>query len=254
MAGLVRSSGALVLIRHGQSAGNAGGIFTGLLDVPLSPVGRDEAIRAAALLDAAGIEPDTLICSPLLRARQTARLLSQHLVRRPTEQLVDWQLAERNYGALTGCSKSSVVDRHGWDRFVSWRRSVDDAPPAMSRGDASRLYRGRLDGITEAHLGRTESLRDVVARVAACWRELIRPRLERGLTVAVVAHGNSLRALCTVLDRLSDDEIRDLNLPTGHPLVYHLDPSGRPTPRGGTYLDPKGAAAAAVLIAHEGGT
>ena len=106
----------------------------------------------------------------------------------------------------------------------------------------------------EAHLGRTESLRDVIARVGACWRELIQPRLERGLTVAVVAHGNSLRALCAVLDRLSDGEIRDLNLPTGHQLIYRLDAAGRPAPRGGSYLDPTGAAAAATLIAHQGGT
>lgn len=249
------SSGhTLILLRHGQSAGNADGIFTGLLDVPLTRVGRGEAISAATMLNRAGIRPDTLICSPLLRAQQTAQLLRQHLIPVPAESIADWQLSERNYGVLTGHRKTEIVQRFGRDQFASWRRSLDDAPPRMSSATAARLFRGRADGVTEAHLGRTESLRDVVRRVAACLRELIEPRLKQDRVVTVIAHGNSLRAMCAVLDQLSDAEVRALNLPTGEPLVYRLDDGGRPLERGGTYLDPAAALAAATLIAHEGGT
>lgn len=244
----------LIIIRHGQSSGNADGIFTGLLDVPLTRVGRDQAIAAAAMLHDSGVMPDTLICSPLLRAQQTARLLTTNLAPPPSEKITDWQLAERNYGALTGQRKDDVAERYGAEQFLSWRRSVDEAPPAMTRAIAIRLFRGRRDGITEQHLGRTESLREVIVRVTACWHELIEPRLIHGSTVAVIAHGNSLRALCAVLDGLSDAEVRELNLPTGHPLIYQIDGNGKPITRGGTYLDPRAARKAAALIAHEGGT
>lgn len=255
MAGrLVISSRTLILLRHGQSSGNADGIFTGLLDAPLTRVGRDEAIAAVAMLNTAGIELDTLVCSPLLRAQQTAELLIRHLVPAPSERITDWQLAERNYGTLTGQGKDEIAKRYGPEQFLSWRRSVDDAPPAMTRAAAVRLFRGRRDGVTEQHLGRTESLRDVMARVTACWHELVEPRLDQGRVVAVVAHGNSLRALCAVVDELTDAEVSALNLPTGHPLIYQIDDDGRSLRRGGTYLDPRAAAAAATLIAHEGGT
>lgn len=245
---------ALILLRHGQSAGNADSIFTGLLDVPLTRLGRQQTISAATMLNRIGIQPDALICSPLLRARQTAILLRQHLDEVPSELIADWQLAERNYGVLTGHRKNEVARRYGHDQFVSWRRSVDEAPPPMNRATAARLFHGRADGITEAHLGRTESLRHVIRRVAACLHELVEPRLEQNRIVAVIAHGNSLRAMCAVLDELTDAEVSALNLPTGEPLLYHLDDCGRPLHRGGTYLDPAAAAAAATLIAHEGGT
>lgn len=248
------SRGTLVLIRHGQSAGNADGIFTGLLDVPLTRLGRDEAIAAAAQLNEAAITLDTMICSPLSRAQQTAELLAGQLEQPPGDRIIAWQLAERNYGMLTGHRKDEIAQRYGQEQFQSWRRSMDDAPPPMSRAAASRLFRGRGDGITEAHLGRTESLRDVVTRVSECLREQIAPRLELGQVVAVVAHGNSLRALCAILDHLSDDEVMALNLPTGQPLIYRLDPKGHPARRGGEYLDPAVATAAAALIASEGGT
>ncbi|MEP6843628.1 MAG: 2,3-bisphosphoglycerate-dependent phosphoglycerate mutase, partial [Pseudolysinimonas sp.] len=251
---IVSSGGTLVLIRHGQSAGNADGVFTGLLDVPLTRRGRDEAIAAAAQLNDAAITLGTLICSPLLRAQQTAELLEGQLDPHPGNRITDWQLAERNYGRLTGHRKDEIAQRYGQAQFQSWRRSMDDAPPPMSRATASRLFRGRGDGITEAHLGRTEALRDAVARVSECLRELITPRLELGQVVAVVAHGNSLRALCAILDHLSDDEVMALNLPTGQPLIYQLDSEGHPLQRGGEYLDPAVATAAAALIASEGGT
>lgn len=244
----------LILLRHGESSGNADGIFTGILDVPLTTVGRDEAIAAASMLNDASIQPDTFISSPLLRSQQTAKLLTDHLLCAPSENIADWQLAERNYGALTGQRKDEILKRYGTEQFLAWRRSVNGSPPAMTQATANQLFRGRRDGITEQHLGRTESLRDVIVRVSACWRELIEPRLGHGRVVAVIAHGNSLRALCAVLDDLTDLEVRELNLPTGQPLVYQITPDGHPAHRGGTFLDPRAAHAAATLIAHEGGT
>ncbi|MGC5168750.1 2,3-bisphosphoglycerate-dependent phosphoglycerate mutase [Luteimicrobium sp. DT211] len=238
----------LVLLRHGQSQANADGLFTGLLDVPLTEAGRREAARAAHLLSAAQLLPEAWFSSPLLRARQTVQVLGT-TVRNPLARVVyDWRLAERNYGALTGQTKAAVLEEHGEARFREWRRSVDIAPPPMTPAQRAAL------APAPDSLGYTESLSDVISRVDEVWRERIRPAVRQSGSVLVVAHGNSLRALCTVLDHLDQQEVRDLNIPTGHPLVYRLDDDHRPLVRAGSYLDPAAALAAAELIAREGGT
>ena len=238
----------VVLLRHGQSTGNAEGIFSGLLDVPLTAIGREEAASAADLLDDACLWPRTWFCSPLLRAHETATILAGKVRRSPAEVAYDWRLAERNYGALTGRTKSAVLAEYGEETFRTWRRSLDVAPPAMSLE--------QRDGLSPAPetLGLTESLSDVVVRVNDLWRDRIAPVLERDRSALIVAHGNSLRALCTLLDRLNEREVQDLNIPTGHPLVYRLGDDGRPLVRGGSYLDHAAANAAAATIASEGGT
>lgn len=237
----------LVLIRHGQSEANAGGLFTGLLDVGLTAAGRTEVARAADLLNAAGLWPAVWFSSPLQRARQTATILQGRL-RRPPERIeFDWRLAERNYGALTGRTKASVLAEHGEAQFVAWRRSVDVAPPPLDP-----LHRSVL-GATPDALGLTESLQDVIDRVSRAWHEELAPALQHS-DLLVIAHGNSLRALIAALDGLNDDEVRALNVPNAHPLVYRFGPDGRPVVRGGHYLDPPAAEAAAERIAREGGT
>lgn len=238
----------LVLVRHGQSQANADGLFTGLLDVPLTDRGRAEAARAARMLNDAGLAPPVWFCSPLSRARETAAILTAELSRPPSRTVWDWRLAERNYGALTGRTKQSVLTEYGQEQFLAWRRSVDVAPPPMSDEQRATL------GDAPAALGLTEALRDVVVRVGTVWRDEIEPALRRDGSALVLAHGNSLRALCVVLDSLTHSEVQALNIPTGHPLIYRIADDGQPQVRGGRYLDPITAHAAAARIAQEGGT
>lgn len=246
-------SGTLILLRHGQSNGNAEGVFTGLLDVPLTTTGRAEATRAARLLAAADLIPRHWFCSPMLRARETVRALRDALRIRPPRVELDWRLTERNYGALTGLSKSAVREEFGEAQFLAWRRSVDEAPPPMSAQQRAGI-RWQAQAGPDERLGAAESERDVIIRVAELYEERIRPALNPAWPTIVVAHGNSLRALCSVLDLLDEAEVQDLNIPTGQPLVYRIDPEGQPRIRGGRYLDAPAAAAAAAAIAREGGT
>lgn len=241
------SGGALVLLRHGQSTANAAGLFTGILDPELSETGADEAVAAAALLRRHDLVPDAVFVSPLRRASQTARLVATTLSLPPAEVVVDWRLTERNYGALTGRLKDDVRAEFGEAQFLAWRRSVDTPPPAMSDDQFAPFRRSALfRGLPAQALTRTESLRDVMSRVAAFHTERVLPLLRADRVVLVVAHGNSLRAYCAVLERLDKPAIHRLNLPTGHPLVY------RGRTRG--YLDAGRAEAAALALTLEGGT
>lgn len=238
----------LLLLRHGESQANADGLFTGLLDVPLTERGQAEIIEAAHLLDEAGLWPEIWFCSPLLRTKRSAEILASCLRHPPVDVVYDWRLAERNYGVLTGRSKSEVRAAYGPERFLSWRRSVDGAPPAMSRAD-----RSSLGSVPEA-LGLTESLLDVITRVNDFCDERLDSAFRQARSVLIMAHGNSLRALCTILDQLNHGEVQELNIPTAHPLMYQLDLDGRPIVRGGTYLNPVAANIAAAHLSLEGGT
>lgn len=237
----------LILLRHGQSQANADGLFTGLLDVPLTDVGRAEAARAAHRLNEEHLGAAVCFTSPLRRATESAAILARELVSPPVIE-EDWRLAERHYGALTSRTKASVRKEYGEEQFLLWRRSMHVAPPPMSPQQRAVI------APAPEWLGLTESLADVIIRVADVWQERILPALHRGSAAIVVAHGNSLRALCCLLDDLSEDQVRDLNIPTGHPLVYRIGADGRPVIPGGTYLDPDDAHAAAATIAREGGT
>ncbi|MET0954320.1 MAG: 2,3-bisphosphoglycerate-dependent phosphoglycerate mutase [Cryobacterium sp.] len=241
------SAGSLVLVRHGQSTANAAGLFTGILDPGLSDTGADEAEAAAGLLQSNELVPDAVFVSPLQRAAQTARVIAETLDLPPAVVAVDWRLIERNYGALTGRFKDDVRTEFGEDQFLAWRRSVDTAPPAMADEQFAPFRNGALfQALPARALTRTESLRDVMARVTEFHAERVLPQLAAGRTVLIVAHGNSLRAYCAVLERLDKSAIHRLNLPTGHPLVYS----------GGTrrYLDAERAEAAALALTLDGGT
>ncbi|TFD79661.1 2,3-bisphosphoglycerate-dependent phosphoglycerate mutase [Cryobacterium fucosi] len=247
--------GILVLLRHGESTANAAGLFTGVLDAPLSVRGIREAHAAAALLAAAGLGPQAVFSSELHRARQTTEIVTRDLPPHPVSSAADWRLNERNYGALTGRSKEDVRAEFGQEQFLAWRRSVHTAPPPL--GDAAFAALRETDlfrRLPAEALTRTEALSEVMTRVAAFHVERVEPRLAAGQTVLVVAHGNSLRAFCAVLDALDDHAIHRLNLPTGHPLVYRFGAAPPPEPSGGRYLDAVGAHAAAITLALEGGT
>lgn len=246
-----------ILVRHGESVANAAGLFTGVLDVPLSDRGRTEAVEAARLIAATGLTFDLALTSELARAWQSADVIAAELSDLPPF-VRDWRLNERNYGALTSLTKARVRAEHGEEQFLAWRRSVHVPPPPM--GDALMASLAATDlfrRLPPQALVRTESLADVMARVGELWQERVAPILEEGGNVLVVGHGNSLRALCGVLDRLSDPEIQALGLPTGHPLAYGFNrtPAGlMPVPRGGVYLDAENARIAAEHLARDGGT
>lgn len=245
----------LILLRHGESTANADGLFTGLIDVSLSERGRVEAFDAARLVAEAGFRVDSAYCSEQKRSIETLDILvDEGLVKRETTRR-DWRLNERNYGGLTGRFKTDVAEEFGYEQFLEWRRSVDIAPPPM---DAAMLAEFRAmepyTSLPPEAVTPTESLRDVERRVSAFHGEQVVPRLRRGEHVLVVAHGNSLRGYCADIDALSDDEIRHLNIPTGHPLVYLWDGSGRLGPRGGSYIDAVAAHAAAEALRQVGGT
>ena len=163
----------------------------------------------------------------------------------------DWRLNERHYGALQGLNKAETRDKYGEEQFMSWRRSYDTPPPQI---DVDSEY-AQTNDVRYADLPevpRTECLQDVVKRLVPYYEAEIEPRLKAGETVLVVAHGNSLRALVKHLDEISDEDIAQLNLPTGMPLVYKFDSNGAVKVKGGEYLDPEAAAAGAVAVAAEG--
>ena len=242
-----------MLLRHGESEWNSKGLFTGWVDVGLAPKGVQEAAAAGQLLTDAGLRPDVVHTSVLTRAIQTANVtldaagLGWLPVRR------SWRLNERHYGALQGKDKAQTREEFGDEQFMLWRRSYDVPPPPISDDDPlSQAGDVRYAQLPPELMPRTECLRDVVARMLPYWYDAIVPDLALGLTVLVVAHGNSLRALVKHLDGIGDAAIAELNIPTGIPLQYELDESFRPVPPGGRYLDPEAAAAAAEAVRNQG--
>jgi 2,3-bisphosphoglycerate-dependent phosphoglycerate mutase len=239
----------LILLRHGESEWNKRNLFTGWVDVDLTDTGRDEAGRGGRLLAEAGLLPDVVHTSVLRRAITTANLALDACDRHWIPVRRSWRLNERHYGALQGLDKSATRERYGDEQFMLWRRSFDTPPPAIEPGsEYDQTGDLRYAGV---EVPRTECLKDVIPRMMPYWENEIRSDHEQGHTVLVTAHGNSLRALVKHLDGISDDEIAGLNIPTGMPLVYHLDDAFTPTSPG-EYLDPAAAAAAAAAVAGQG--
>ncbi|MDQ1424110.1 MAG: 2,3-bisphosphoglycerate-dependent phosphoglycerate mutase [Acidimicrobiaceae bacterium] len=219
-----------MLLRHGRSEWNDRNLFTGWVDSDLSAAGIDEARRAGELMLEAGIDPDVVHTSVLVRAIRTAWIAQDAMGTTWLPVRRSWRLNERHYGALQGLDKKATADRHGADQVHVWRRSYDVRPPDIERGsefDVSndRRYRDLPPGVVPL----AECLKDTLERVLPYWEDDIVPDLRAGRVVLVAAHGNSLRALVKHLDRISDDEIMDLNIPTGTPLVYELDDDLSPT-------------------------
>jgi 2,3-bisphosphoglycerate-dependent phosphoglycerate mutase len=242
----------LVLLRHGESEWNAKNLFTGWVDVPLNDKGRAEGVRAGELLRDAGVLPDVVHTSLLRRAINTAAIALDGADRHWIPVRRSWRLNERHYGALQGKNKKETLDAYGEEQFMLWRRSFDVPPPPLD--DDSEFSQAGLPQYADlgAELPRTECLKDVIVRFLPYWESAIVPDLKAGQTVLVAAHGNSLRALVKHLDGISDEDIAGLNIPTGMPLVYELDESLQPTVKGGRYLDPEAAAAAAAAVANQG--
>ncbi|WP_189247833.1 phosphoglyceromutase [Streptosporangium pseudovulgare] len=243
----------LVLLRHGESEWNAKGLFTGWVDAGLSEKGEEEARRGGRLLVEAGVRPDVVHTSVLTRAIQTANLAlgTADLLWLPVNR--SWRLNERHYGALQGKDKAQTRAEFGDEQFMLWRRSYDVPPPPIADDDEfSQAGDPRYALLPGELMPRTECLKDVVERMLPYWYDRIVPDLAAGRTVLVVAHGNSLRALVKHLDRIGDDEIAGLNIPTGIPLRYELDDDFHPVVKGGEYLDPEAAASAIEAVANQG--
>ncbi|TDV46954.1 phosphoglyceromutase [Actinophytocola oryzae] len=244
------SVGTLVLLRHGESVWNAENLFTGWVDVPLSEKGEKEARRGGELLREAGLLPDVVHTSVLRRAIATANLALDVADRHWIPVRRDWRLNERHYGALQGKNKKQTLAEFGEDQFMQWRRSYDTPPPEIELGsEFSQDADPRYAGIDSP---RTECLKDVVARMLPYWESSVVPDLRSGRTVLLAAHGNSLRALVKYLDKVSEEAIAGLNIPTGIPLRYDLSEQLEPLNPGGTYLDPEEAEKAAAAVANQG--
>lgn len=240
----------LVLLRHGQSLGNAEGVFTGWQDVPLTALGLDQAVRAGELLRDAALLPDLVHTSLRRRAITTANLALDACDRHWIPVRRSWRLNERHYGALQGKDKRQVREQYGDDAFMAWRRSYGVAPPpeeAAADDAPDAVAPARPADEPEVH---GEALRDVVVRALPYWTDAIVPDLRTGRVVLVAAHGNSIRALLKYIDHISDEAIAALEIPNGVPLRYDLDEvTLEPVAR--TYLDPVEAerqVAAAALI------
>lgn len=242
----------LILLRHGNSEWNQKNLFTGWVDVDLTEQGTKEAKRAGDLLTKSGLKPDVLYTSVLKRAINTAHLALNEMNRNWIETKRSWRLNERHYGSLQGLDKAETLEKYGPEQFQIWRRSYDVPPPPIDDdNEYSQAHDERYAGLGDA-LPKTECLKDVLVRMLPYWHSDIAASLEAGKTVLVTAHGNSLRALVKHLDGIADDEIAELNIPTGIPLHYKLDANFKPLIAGGEYLDPEAAAAGAAAVAAQG--
>jgi 2,3-bisphosphoglycerate-dependent phosphoglycerate mutase len=241
----------LILLRHGNSEWNQKNLFTGWVDVRLSEQGVAEAKRAGELLRDSGLKPEILYTSRLTRAIQTADLALEEADRLWIDVKRSWRLNERHYGALQGKDKAQTLEEYGPEQFQTWRRSFDVPPPPLDDdSEWSQAHDERYRDLGP-DAPRTESLKLVIDRMLPYWESDITKDLAAGRTVLVTAHGNSLRALVKHLDGIGDDEIAELNIPTGIPLVYELDDDFRPT-KPAAYLDPEAAAAGAAAVAAQG--
>ena len=241
----------VVLLRHGESTWNQENRFTGWTDVDLSEKGRKEAIEAGRLLKEGSYVFDVAFTSVLKRAIRTLWITLDALDLMWIPITKNWRLNERHYGALQGLNKAETAAKHGDAQVKIWRRSYDIPPPPLSPDD--ERYSGRdprYGGLRRDEIPLTESLKDTVARFLPYWHGTIAPAVMSGQRVIVAAHGNSLRALVKYLDNVPDDEIVELNIPTGIPLVYELDDALRPIRH--YYLgDPEAAARAAASVAAQ---
>jgi 2,3-bisphosphoglycerate-dependent phosphoglycerate mutase len=241
----------LVLLRHGQSQWNKENRFTGWVDVPLSAQGMQEAREAARLLRESGYVFDLAYTSVLKRAIKTLWVVLEENDLMWIPVVRSWRLNERMYGALQGLNKAETVARHGEAQVKLWRRSYEVPPPPVAETDQQWPGRDpRYAKLARSDIPKTECLKDTVARFLPLWESDIAPAIRRGERVLIAAHGNSLRALVKHLDRIGDDEIVELNIPTGIPLVYELNDDL--TPIRHRYLgDPEAAKRAAEAVAAQ---
>jgi 2,3-bisphosphoglycerate-dependent phosphoglycerate mutase len=241
----------VVLLRHGESTWNKENRFTGWTDVDLSERGVAEATEAGRLLRDDGYVFDVAYTSVLKRAIRTLWIALDALDQMWIPVAKSWRLNERHYGALQGLNKAETAAKHGEAQTKIWRRSYDITPPPLTADDPRHPSRDpRYTALAPSELPLTESLKSTVDRFLPYWHQTIAPAIASGQRVLIAAHGNSLRALVKYLDGIDEQTIVELNIPTGIPLVYELDPNLQPIRH--YYLgDPAAAAAAAARVAAQ---
>lgn len=242
----------LILLRHGESTWNKENRFTGWTDVDLSETGIQEATHAGHLLKEGGYTFDIAYTSVLKRAIRTLWIALSELDLMWIPVVHSWRLNERHYGALQGLNKSETAAEYGEEQVHIWRRSYNTPPPALEKTD--ERFAGndpRYKYLKPEEIPLTECLEDTVKRFMPFWNETIAPMVKSGKKVLIAAHGNSLRALVKYLDSVSQEEITELNIPTGIPLVYELDENLKPIQH--YYLgDPAAVEAALRTVKNQG--
>ncbi|CAA2930884.1 2,3-diphosphoglycerate-dependent phosphoglycerate mutase [Arsenophonus endosymbiont of Bemisia tabaci] len=242
----------LVLVRHGESEWNKENRFTGWTDVELSDKGREEATDAGQLLKKESFVFDYAYTSVLKRAIHTLWNILDQIDQQWLIVEKNWRLNERHYGALQGLDKAETAAKYGDDQVKLWRRGFEITPPELTKDDPR--YPGndpRYANLNPSELPVTESLATTIERVVPYWEEVIKPRVAKGEKVIIAAHGNSLRALVKHLDKMSEDEILELNIPTAVPLVYEFDENMQPIKH--YYLgDQAEITAKAAAVANQG--
>lgn len=214
----------LVLIRHGESEWNRLNLFTGWTDVELSENGRKEAMEGGKTLLKEGYDFDVCYTSYLKRAIHTLNYVLGEMDRDWLPVNKSWKLNERHYGALQGLDKAETAEKYGDEQVLIWRRSFDVPPPALEADDErSPAKLPAYRGVDPAELPLTESLAITIERVMPYFHEEIKPQMQDGKRVLIVAHGNSLRSMVKEFENLTDEEIMGVNIPTGVPLVYEFD-------------------------------
>ena len=215
----------LILIRHGESQWNLENRFTGWKDVSLTKTGINEASYCGHQLLNENIEIESIHTSILNRAIETTRIITD-IINFPNENIhYDWRLNERHYGSLEGLNKSETAEKYGEDQVHIWRRSYDIPPPLLENNDQRHPKFNTKFKKIDGELPIGESLKNVFDRLNPFWTEYASKLNEMKGDYLIVAHSNSLRAIVKILDQLSDEEIISVNIPTGVPLVYTLDPS-----------------------------
>jgi 2,3-bisphosphoglycerate-dependent phosphoglycerate mutase len=242
----------IVLLRHGESIWNKENRFTGWTDIDLSQKGIAEAKEAGQLLKKEGFVFDLAFTSVLKRAIRTLWLTLDELDLMWIPVYNSWRLNERHYGALQGLNKAEMAAKYGEEQVLIWRRSYTIRPPALKKDDPRCPGNDpRYQDLDKKDLPFTECLKDTVERFLPYWQKVIAPEVKKGKRVIIAAHGNSLRALVKYLDKVSDSEIVQLNIPTGIPLVYELDDQLKPSRH--YYLgDPQTVAKAMAEVASQG--
>ena len=214
----------LVLVRHGESEWNKLNLFTGWMDVDLSEKGHEEAKQAGKLLKAEGYDFDVCYTSYLKRAIHTLNHILDEMDRNWLPVNKTWKLNERHYGALQGLNKSETAEKYGEDQVKIWRRSFDIKPPALEPTDERAAQNNpAYRDVDPSVLPLNESLETTIERAVPFFNEVIKEDMKAGKRVIIAAHGNSLRALVKYFDNISKDDIIDVNIPTGVPLVYEFD-------------------------------
>ena len=214
----------IVFLRHGESQWNLENRFTGWTDVDLTRKGQSEARLSGKKLKNEGFSFNLVYTSVLKRAEETMKICLTNMQLSDITIIKDWRLNERHYGALQGLNKAKTAQKYGKKQVLTWRRSYNTSPPKLDFDDSRHpRFEKKYNNLEPHQLPISESLKDTTNRVLPLWDEMIAPNIHSGENILIVAHGNSIRALIKHIDKISDEKIIEVNVPTGIPLVYEFD-------------------------------